>query len=113
MRLRTPFLKCRGTDPGLIENPASWLTTACTKRSIDILRAPNRARVDCVGPWLPEPMQTATADTVEESLSLISTYSTAFLLMLERLKPNKRSHERIGGPGRTRTCNQTVMSGRL
>jgi RNA polymerase sigma-70 factor (ECF subfamily) len=85
------FLKWQGTDRGLIENPASWLTTACTRRCIDMLRSPNRARVDYVGPWLPEPIQTATTGDVEASLSLASTLSTAFLLMLERLTPKERA----------------------
>jgi RNA polymerase sigma factor (sigma-70 family) len=85
------FLKWQGADRDLIENPGSWLTTACTRRCIDMLRAPNRARVDYVGPWLPEPIQTATSEWPEESLSLASTLSTAFLLMLERLTPKERA----------------------
>jgi RNA polymerase sigma-70 factor (ECF subfamily) len=85
------FLRWQGADRGMIENPASWLTTACTRRCIDMMRAPNRARVDYVGPWLPEPIQTATSEFPEESLSLASTLSTAFLLMLERLTPKERA----------------------
>jgi RNA polymerase sigma-70 factor (ECF subfamily) len=85
------FLKWQGVDRTLIENPASWLTTACTRRCIDMLRSPNRARVDYVGPWLPEPIQTATSEFPEDGLSLASTLSTAFLLMLERLTPKERA----------------------
>jgi RNA polymerase sigma-70 factor (ECF subfamily) len=85
------FLKWQGADGSLVENPASWLTTACTRRCIDMLRAPNRARIDYVGPWLPEPIQTATTEFPEDGLSLASTLSTAFLLMLERLTPKERA----------------------
>jgi RNA polymerase sigma-70 factor (ECF subfamily) len=85
------FLKWQGVDRTLIENPASWLTTACTRRCIDMLRSPKRARVDYVGPWLPEPIQTATSEFPEDGLSLASTLSTAFLLMLERLTPKERA----------------------
>ena len=85
------FLKWQGTERGMIENPASWLTTACTRRCIDMLRAPNRARVDYVGPWLPEPIQTVTSEFPGDGLSLASTLSTAFLLMLERLTPKERA----------------------
>ncbi len=85
------FLKWQRADRALIANPAAWLTTACTRRCIDMLRAPNKARVDYVGPWLPEPIQTATAGVPEESLSLASSLSTAFLLMLERLTPKERA----------------------
>ncbi|WP_262268750.1 sigma factor [Microvirga yunnanensis] len=41
--VQDPFLKWQGTDRSPVENPASWLTTACTRRCIDMLRAPNRA----------------------------------------------------------------------
>ncbi|MBO1909250.1 sigma-70 family RNA polymerase sigma factor [Microvirga sp. 3-52] len=85
------FLKWQGTDRSPVENPASWLTTACTRRCIDMLRAPNRARVDYVGPWLPEPIQTATSAFPENGQLLASTLSTAFLLMLERLTPKERA----------------------
>ena len=85
------FLKWQRVDRRLIENPVSWLTTACTRRCIDMLRAPNRARVDYVGPWLPEPIQTATSEYPEDGMALASTLSTAFLLMLERLTPKERA----------------------
>lgn len=85
------FLKWQKVDRTLIESPVSWLTTACTRRCIDMLRAPNKARTDYVGPWLPEPIQTATSELPEESLSLASSLSTAFLLMLERLTPKERA----------------------
>ncbi|MCB8823319.1 RNA polymerase sigma factor SigJ [Microvirga rosea] len=85
------FLKWQGTDRGVIESPASWLTTICTRRCIDMLRAPHKSRVDYVGPWLPEPIQTVTSALPEDGLSLASTLSTAFLLMLERLTPKERA----------------------
>jgi len=85
------FLKWQAADRAPIESPASWLTTACTRRCIDMLRTPSRTRVDYVGPWLPEPIQTVTSAFPEESLSLASTLSTAFLLMLERLTPKERA----------------------
>ncbi|SCZ06651.1 sigma-70 family RNA polymerase sigma factor [Microvirga guangxiensis] len=85
------FLKWQGANHELIENPASWLTTACTRRCIDMLRTPSRARVDYVGPWLPEPVHTATGEFLEDGQLLASTLSTAFLLMLERLTPKERA----------------------
>lgn len=85
------FLKWQRADRHLIENAAAWLTTACTRRCIDMLRAPSKARVDYVGPWLPEPIQTAMADVPENGILLASSLSTAFLLMLERLTPRERA----------------------
>lgn len=85
------FLKWQATDRGAIDNPGAWLTTACTRRCIDLLRSAHRTRVDYVGSWLPEPIQTAAAERPDEQLSLASSLSTAFLLLLERLTPKERA----------------------
>lgn len=83
-----------------VENPAAWLTTVATRRAVDVLRAAQRARVDYVGEWLPEPVLTDTAATPEEAVELSSSLSTAFLLLLERLSPKERAafllHEIFG-----------------
>lgn len=85
------FLKWQDADRSGIDNPAAWLTTACTRRCIDLLRSAHRTRVDYVGSWLPEPIQTAAAERPDEQLSLASSLSTAFLLLLERLSPKERA----------------------
>ncbi|HVI86747.1 MAG TPA: sigma-70 family RNA polymerase sigma factor [Dongiaceae bacterium] len=85
------FLKWQKVDQGGIENPASWLTTVCARRCIDLLRSAQRTRVDYVGPWLPEPIHTAAAETPETGMTLASSLATAFLLLLERLTPKERT----------------------
>jgi RNA polymerase sigma-70 factor (ECF subfamily) len=84
------FIKWQMADRSGIENPAGWLTTACTRRCIDLLRAAHRARVDYVGPWLPEPVHTVE-DVSAEKLALTTSLATAFLLLLERLTPKERA----------------------
>ncbi len=74
-----------------IDNPQAWLTTICTRRCIDLLRSAHRTRVDYVGPWLPEPIHTATGDDAWEHASLGNSLTTAFLLLLERLTPKERA----------------------
>ena len=83
------FLKWQATPQDEIERPAAWLTTACTRRCIDLLRSDHRTRVDYVGPWLPEPIHTPVEDM--HDLQLASSLTTAFLLMLERLTPKERA----------------------
>lgn len=83
------FIKWQGTDRDVIDNPAGWLTTVCTRRCIDMLQSAHRTRVDYVGTWLPEPVQSVSGD--EDALELSSSLSTAFLLMLERLTPKERA----------------------
>ena len=96
------FLKWQEIDRAAIETPAAWLTTACTHRCLDLLKAAHRKRVDYVGAWLPEPIHTASEDNAEEKLALTSSLTTAFLLMLERLTPKERAayllHEIFGQP---------------
>jgi RNA polymerase sigma factor (sigma-70 family) len=84
------FLKWQVASKDEIERPAAWLTTACTRRCIDLLRAAHRTRVDYVGPWLPEPIHTPVED-MSSDLQLASSLTTAFLLMLERLTPKERA----------------------
>jgi len=85
------FLKWQSADRGEIGNPTAWLTTACTRRCLDLLRAAHRSRVSYVGAWLPEPIHTPIANEAETRLELASTLTTAFLLMLERLTPRERA----------------------
>jgi RNA polymerase sigma-70 factor (ECF subfamily) len=89
------FLKWQKADRSKIDNPSAWLTTICTRRCIDLLRAAHRRRVDYVGSWLPEPIQTgsieAAAGEAGESLPLAASLGTAFMLMLERLTPKERA----------------------
>lgn len=85
------FLKWQDADRAAIDNPAAWLTTICTRRCLDLLRAAHRARIDYVGAWLPEPIQTPIENDMEDKLDLASTLTTAFLLMLERLTPKARA----------------------
>lgn len=96
------FVKWQEADQKAIETPGAWLTTACTRRCLDLLKAAHRKRVDYVGAWLPEPIHTASEDNAEEKLALTSSLTTAFLLMLERLTPKERAayllHEIFGQP---------------
>ncbi len=85
------FIKWLAADHASIATPAAWLTTLCTRHCIDMLRDAQRSRVDYVGTWLPEPIQTRTEDTPETHALLASSLSMAFLLLLERLTPRERA----------------------
>lgn len=74
-----------------VGNPVAWLTTACTRRCLDLLRSAHRTRVDYIGAWLPEPVHTRVDETAGGEAELASTLTTAFLLMLERLTAKERA----------------------
>jgi len=85
------FLRWRTAERATIESPGAWLTTVCTRRAVDMLRAAYRSRVDYIGDWLPEPIHTAVEHEADARMDLASSLSTAFLLMLERLAPKERA----------------------
>jgi RNA polymerase sigma factor (sigma-70 family) len=85
------FLKWQAADREAIDTPHAWLTTACTRRCLDLLGSAHRARVEYVGAWLPEPIPTAAVSDAERSMQLADSLSTAFLLLLERLSPKERA----------------------
>lgn len=89
------FLKWQAADRGEVATPGAWLATVCTRHCLDLLRAADRARVDYVGTWLPEPVLTSvdsrTPGAPEQAASLASSLTTAFLLALQRLTPKERA----------------------
>jgi RNA polymerase sigma-70 factor (ECF subfamily) len=82
------FLKWQAAERSGIAVPEAWLTTVCTRRCLDLVKSAHRSRVDYVGPWLPEPVHTATDDAPAE---LAASVTTAFLLLLDRLTPKERA----------------------
>lgn len=68
-----------------VETPEAWLTTTVSRLCLDRLRSARARREVYVGPWLPEPVQTAVDDPDPQSISL------AFLVVLERLSPLERA----------------------
>jgi RNA polymerase sigma-70 factor (ECF subfamily) len=85
------FMRWQEADRANVLNPVAWLTTTCTRRCIDLLKMAERQRLEYVGVWLPEAVQTPVAVEEDTAISLASSLSTAFLLMLERLSPRERA----------------------
>lgn len=85
------FVKWQAADTANIRNEEAWLVTVCTNRCLDILKAASRTRMNYVGPWIPEPLQTETLSTQEDDLDRAQSLTTAFLLLLERLTPKERA----------------------
>jgi RNA polymerase sigma-70 factor (ECF subfamily) len=87
------YLRWQRSDRSGIREPAAWLSTTMTRLCIDTLRARASRRETYVGPWLPEPVQTAVPDrdSAEHALELADDLSVAFLLLLERLGPEERA----------------------
>lgn len=67
--------------------PAAWLTTVTTRLAIDRLRA--RQREAYIGPWLPEPIDTALLP--EESVIQQQTLRLGLLALCEQLAGTERA----------------------
>ena len=78
------FLKWANTQRETLDRPAAWLTTVCTRRCLDLRGAANRARVNYVGAWLPEPVSTPVDTDETDNADLAASLTTAFLVMLHQ-----------------------------
>ena len=89
------WLRWQGADTAGIHDPEGWLVTATTRLGLDRLRALRRARVDYVGPWLPEPLEIALdPDPLQDPAqrhARADEVSLAFLALLEQLGPDERA----------------------
>ncbi|GAB3586558.1 sigma-70 family RNA polymerase sigma factor [Leifsonia lichenia] len=96
------WLRLERTDVASIQNLEAWLTTVVSRVSLDVLRAPRRAREHSwqVEPWRDEPVSADLdpADLVEKG----DRISTALLVLLETLNPAERIalvlHDVFGQP---------------
>lgn len=74
-----------------IGNAEAWLVSVTTRLSIDRLRAAKTQREHYMGIWLPEPQLTEPPATPEELNERADDVSIAYLILLERLKPEARA----------------------
>lgn len=71
-----------------VRSPAAYLSTIVSRLCLDRLKAARAQREQYIGPWLPEPILTSSAeDAVEQRESI----STSLLLLLEHLNPVERA----------------------
>lgn len=84
------YLRWRGTDTDRVVDARKFLFTVTTRLALDLLRSAQRARVDYVGSWLPEPLVTAYDDPAGV-VETRDTLSFGFLLLLEHLTPPQRA----------------------
>jgi RNA polymerase sigma-70 factor, ECF subfamily len=85
------WLRWRSTDTTTIDNPEAYLVRVVTHQAIDHARALHRKRETYIGPYLPEPLITPTADYPLEVAELADSLTFAFLVMLDTLDPIERA----------------------
>jgi len=88
------YLRYQATPPQTIHSLKAYLTTILTRLCMDQLQLARRKRELYVGPWLPEPILTATtaeAADPEKRVETQESISLAFLVLLEQLQPFERA----------------------
>lgn len=85
------YLRWHRADADEVRTPEAWLVSVVTRLAIDRLRKVSAERRAYTGPWLPEPLFGAPAQSPEERLELASDLSMAFMVLLERLAPAERA----------------------
>jgi RNA polymerase sigma-70 factor (ECF subfamily) len=85
------FLRWRKVDSAQIRTPAAWLSTVVTRLSLNQLQLSRVRRGEYVGPWLPEPLPTASDASPSDDVELADSISIAFLVVMERLNPRERA----------------------
>ncbi len=84
------YLRWRAAREDNVQSPKAYLTTVATRLAIDRLRTLRRERETYVGPWLPEPVTTPSAQPPSR-VELAESLSLAFLVLLENLQPVERA----------------------
>ncbi len=83
------WLKWQAYDRSTVREPNAFLTTTTTRLAINATQTARARRETYVGPWLPEPVDTAADPTLgaerAEALEL------AMLVLLEKLSPAQRA----------------------
>ncbi|NLU62416.1 RNA polymerase sigma-70 factor [Rhodococcus sp. HNM0563] len=92
--LQDSYLRFAAVAPDTIEDPRAYAAQVVTRQALNSLRSAQRRREEYVGPWLPEPLLTATdgpGTDPSAEVELAESVSMAMLLVLETLSPLERA----------------------
>lgn len=84
------FSKVSDAHPERLAEPKAYLCKMVTNRCIDLQKSARRRREVYIGQWLPEPLRTPEADTLETVIRR-DLLSYGMLVLLERLTPAERA----------------------
>ncbi|MDV3223456.1 RNA polymerase sigma factor SigJ [Intrasporangium sp.] len=85
------WLRWSAVDPATVNDTRAYLLTITSRLALNRLRELKARRESYVGPWLPEPVATATSDDPAKAAELADEVSMAMLIVLESLTPLERA----------------------
>jgi RNA polymerase sigma-70 factor (ECF subfamily) len=87
--LQDVWLRWQTADRSAVRNPTAYLATATTRLAINAGKTARARRETYVGPWLPEPVDTAADPQLGAERG--AALELAVLLLLEKLTPTERA----------------------
>jgi RNA polymerase sigma-70 factor (ECF subfamily) len=83
------WIRLQRSDLAAVRDLTGWLVTTTSRIALDVLRSARIRRETYVGPWLPEPVETAPDPA--DAVGLADSLSWAMLVVLETLSPAERA----------------------
>ncbi|MFI0186426.1 RNA polymerase sigma-70 factor [Streptomyces sp. NPDC017086] len=83
------WVRWQHTDRAKVREPAAFLTTVATRLAINLAQSARVRRESYVGPWLPEPVD--TAQDPQLGAERAEALEMAVLLLLQKLNPVERT----------------------
>ncbi|MEU5083372.1 MULTISPECIES: RNA polymerase sigma-70 factor [Streptomyces] len=83
------WVRWQNTDRAQVREPAAFLTTVATRLAINVAQSARARRESYVGPWLPEPVD--TAQDPQLGAERAEALEMAVLLLLQKLNPVERT----------------------
>ncbi|MGI5517563.1 sigma-70 family RNA polymerase sigma factor [Streptomyces sp. CA-106131] len=79
------WLRWQKTDRSAVVSPAAFLSCTATRLAINVRQSARVRRETCIGPWLPEPVDTSADPEAD------AQRAEALQLVLEKLNPTERA----------------------
>jgi RNA polymerase sigma-70 factor (ECF subfamily) len=83
------WLRWQTCDRSTVANPEAFLATTTTRLAINVLQSARKRRETYIGPWLPEPVDTAADPYLGAERGEALEFAT--LLLMEKLTPGERA----------------------
>jgi RNA polymerase sigma-70 factor (ECF subfamily) len=83
------WLRWQGTDRAAVRDPGAFLATATTRLAINEAQSARARRETYIGPWLPEPVDTAEDPLLGAVRG--EALEVGVLMLLEKLNPTERA----------------------
>jgi RNA polymerase sigma-70 factor, ECF subfamily len=85
------WLRLERTGADSVCDLDGWMTVVVARLALDALRSARVRRETYVGPWLPEPLLSSSAEDPADRVTLDESVSYAMLALLEQLSPAERT----------------------